>query len=57
MAVAVDVEGIGADHAFEQAGLDVERLLLEFERPAAPRFVDEQLGGILAAGQEHAGET
>ena len=37
MAVAVDVDRIGADDVVEQLriGADVERLLLELQRPAA----------------------
>ena len=59
VAVAGDVERVGADDVVEQMriGADVERLLLEFERAAARRFVDEQLCRVLAAGEEHAREA
>ena len=38
-------------------GADVERLFLEFERPAGPRFVDEKPRRILASRQEHGGKA
>ena len=38
-------------------GADVERLLLEFERPAGPRMIDEEPRRILAARQEHRGKA
>ncbi len=58
-AVAVDVDRIGADDVVEQLRIrpDVERLLLEFERPAGLRLVDEELRRILAPGEEHRGEA
>ena len=59
MAVAVDVERIGADDVAQEFGIgaDVERLLLEFERAAGFGFVDEQSRRVLAAGQEHRGKA
>ncbi len=59
MAVAVDVERIGADDVAQEfrIGADVERLLLEFERPAGLGSVDEQPRRILAAGEEHRGKA
>ena len=59
VAVAVDVERIGADDIGEQfrIGADVERLLLEFERAAGLGFVDEESRRILAARQEHRGKA
>ena len=59
VAVAVDVDRIGADDVFEQFGIgaDVERLLLEFERAAGARPVDEEPRRILAARQEHRGKA
>ena len=59
MAVAGDVDGIGADDVQEQFGIgaDVERLLLEFERPAGFRAIDEEPSRILAAGEEHRGKA
>ena len=59
VAVAVDVERIGADDVGEQLriGADVERLLLEFERAAGLGFVDEQLRRILAAREEDRGKA
>ena len=58
-AVAVDVDRVGADDVVEQLriGADIERLLLERERPAARRPVDVELGAVLAAGEEHRGEA
>ena len=38
-------------------GADVERLLLEFERPAGLGFVDEEARWILAARQEQRGKA
>ena len=57
--VAVDVDRIGADDVFEELRIrpDVERLLLELERPAGLRHVDEELRRILASGEEHRGEA
>ena len=59
MAVAVDVDGIGADDIGEQLriGADVERLLLEFERPAGLGFVDKEARRILAAREEQRGKA
>ena len=55
VAVAIDVEGIGAENAFEfvMSGIEGQRLFLEAQGSAGDRFVDEQLGRILAAGQKH----
>ena len=59
VSVAVDVDRIGADDILEELGIppDVERLLLELERPAGLRHVNEELRRILAAGEEHRGEA
>ena len=59
VAVAVDVERIGADDIGEQLriGADVERLLFELERTAGLGFVDEESRRILAARQEHRGKA
>ena len=56
---AIDVDRIGADNVQEQLriGADVERLLLEFERPAGLGFVDEESRRILAAREEYGGKA
>ncbi len=52
-AVAINIDGIGADDVGQQLGIgaDVERLLLELERSAGLRPVDEELRRILAPGR------
>jgi hypothetical protein len=59
VAVAVDVERIGADDIGEQLrlGADVERLLFELERPARLGCIDEEPRRILAPRQEHRGKA
>src|SRR5580704_12196397 len=59
VAVAGDVDWICADYVLEQFGIgaDVERLLLEFERPAGLRTIDEEPRPILASGQKYGGKA
>ena len=59
VAVAVDVDRIGADDILEQFGIgaDIERLLFEPERAARARTVDEEPRRIFAARQEHRGKA
>src|SRR5580692_4027229 len=59
VAVAVDVERIGADDIGEKFGIgaDAERLLFELERAAGLGFVDEQSRRILTPREEHRGKA
>ena len=59
VAVAVDIERIGADDIGEQLriGADVERLFLELEWAARLGFVDEEPRRILAAREENRGKA
>ena len=59
VAVAGDVDWIGADDVLKQFGIgaDVERLFLEFERPAGFRTIDEEPRRVLASSQEHRGKA
>ena len=59
MAVAVDVDRIGADDVLEQLGVgaDVELAFLELERAARLRNIDEEARRILAPRQKDRGET
>ena len=59
VAVAVDVERIGADDVAQEFGVsaDVERPLFELERPASLGFVDEQSRRILTPREEHRGKA
>ena len=59
VAVAGNVDRIGADDVLEQLGIgaDIERLLLELERPARARTIDVEPRRILAARQEHRGKA
>ena len=52
VAVAVDVERIGADDVLGlvRAGVESERLLLEFQRAAGLRPVDEEPRGVFSPG-------
>ena len=59
MAVAGDVDWIGADDVLKQFGIgaDVERFLLELERPAGFRTIDEEPRRVPASSQEHRGKA